>query len=237
MAIINLIVGLFLIGMSFLVKAAPDLIAGYNTMPKDKKKNVDIEGLSIFMHNGLILMGLSIIIGYYFFQWVGFTVIANSMILISTLVGTVILVINAQRFDHNKQRKAKLAYFILGVIIVFVLGLNTYGLIPTKTILDNDTIRFTGMYGFDMRISDITNVELATKIPAIILRTNGYSFGTILKGTFKLDEFGKCKLFLHSDKVPFLIITDKNGQKTIINNKDSLITGENYKKIKALMNK
>jgi uncharacterized membrane protein len=105
MDMLNLIVGLFMIGIGFLVKSAPDLIAGYNTMPKDKKKNVDIEGLSTFMRNGLITIGLSIIIGYYLFKWIGFTKIANSMILIVTLVGVSILVIKAQRFDHNRNRK------------------------------------------------------------------------------------------------------------------------------------
>jgi len=38
MDILNLIVGLFMIGIGFLVKSSPDLIAGYNTMPKEEKK-------------------------------------------------------------------------------------------------------------------------------------------------------------------------------------------------------
>ena len=64
MDILNIIVGLFMIGIGFLVKSTPSLIAGYNTMPDDKKKNVDIVGLSTFMRNSLIIIGLSIIAGY-----------------------------------------------------------------------------------------------------------------------------------------------------------------------------
>jgi hypothetical protein len=94
-----------------LVKSAPDLIAGYNTMPKDKKKNVDIDGLSTFMRNGLITIGLTIIIGYFLFKWIGYTMIANSMILIVTLIGVTILVIKAQRFDNNKERKKTDLYY------------------------------------------------------------------------------------------------------------------------------
>jgi hypothetical protein len=109
MDIVNLIVGLFMIGIGFLVKSTPDLIAGYNTMPREQKKNVDIEGLSTFMRNGLIIIGLSIITGYYLFKWIGFTMIANSMILIATLVGVTILVINSQRFDHNRNKKTKIS--------------------------------------------------------------------------------------------------------------------------------
>ena len=161
MDILNLIVGLFMIGIGFLVKSAPDLIAGYNTMSKDKKKNVDIEGLSTFMRNGLITIGLSIIIGYYLFKWIGFTMIANSMILIVTLIGVTILVINAQKFDHNKTKKTKLTYSILGLVFLFVIGLITYGFIPSKTIYSNDKIRFSGMYGFEISIGEIENVELS----------------------------------------------------------------------------
>ena len=95
MDIIILITGLFMVAMGFLVKAFPNLIAGYNTMPKDKKKNVDIDGLSTYIRNGFITIGLSIIVGYYLFEWTGFTMIADSMILIVTLVGITILVINA----------------------------------------------------------------------------------------------------------------------------------------------
>ena len=147
MDILNLIVGLFMIGIGFLVKSNPDLIAGYNNKSKDKKKNVDIEGLSTFMRNGFIVIGLSIIIGYYLFKWIGFTMIANSMILIVTLVGVTILIINAQKFDHNKTKKTKLTYFILGFVffvhvfaLFYAIGLITYGFIPSKTIYGNDTI-------------------------------------------------------------------------------------------------
>jgi len=237
MDIFNLIVGLFMIGIGFLVKSTPDLIAGYNTMPKDKKKNVNIEGLSTFMRNGLITIGLSIIIGYYIFKWIGFTMIANSMIPIVTLVGVIILVINAQRFDHNKNKKTKLTYFVLGLVILFVIGIITYGFIPSKTIFNNDTIRFSGMYGFEINITEIKNVELTDKIPTINMRTNGFSFGTIKKGYFNLDKFGKSRLLVQSDIPLFLIISNSNGKKTIINYKDIKETEQIYEKIKLLINK
>jgi len=110
----------------FLVKSEPDLIAGYNTMPKGRKKNVDIEGLSTYMRNGLIIIGLAIIIGYYLFKWIGFTEIANSMILISTLIGVTILVIITQKFDHNKVTNTKFTYLILGIVILIEIGLISY---------------------------------------------------------------------------------------------------------------
>lgn len=236
MDILNLIVGLFMIGIGFLVKSSPNMIAGYNTMSKDKKKNVDIEGLSTFARNGFIAIGLTIIIGYFLFKWIGFTMIANSMILIVTLVGATTLVINAQRFDHNKNKKTKLTYFILGLVIVFVIGLITYGIIPSKTFYNDETIRFSGMYGFETKITEIENVELTDKLPIINLRTNGFSFGSIKKGTFNLDKFGKARLLIHSDIPPYLIISKKNDEKIIINFKDKTETEKIYIRIKTLIN-
>ncbi len=244
MEILNLIVGLFMIGIGFLVKSNPDLIAGYNTMPKDKKKNVNIEGLSTFMRNGLIAIGLSIIIGYYLFKWIGFTIAANSMILIVTLVGVTILIINAQKFDHNKTNKTKLTYFIFRFVFfihvfafLFAIGLITYGFIPTKTIYGNNTIRFTGMYGFEVSIDEITNVELSDTLPTIKIRTNGFSLGSIKKGFFNLDKFGKSKLLIHSDIAPYLILSKINKDKVIMNFKDKNETETLHDKIRTLIDK
>ncbi len=234
-----MIVGLFMIGIGFLVKSSPNMIAGYNTMSKDKKKNVDIVGLSTFMRNGLIAIGLTIIIGYYLFKWIGLIMIANSMIMIVTLVGVIILVINAQRFDHNKNttKKTKLTYIILGLVIISVIGLITYGFIPSKIIYVSDTIRFSGMYGFEITVTEIENVELTDKLPMIHIRTNGFSLGPIKKGFFNLDKFGKSRLLIHSDMPPFLILSKNNGNKIIINFKDKIETENIYVKIKTLIDK
>lgn len=239
MDIINLLTGVFMIGMGFLVKSSPNLIAGYNTLPKDKKKNVDIVGLSTFMRNSLIIIGLSIIVGYYLFKWIGFTTIANSMILIVTLIGVTIMVINAQRFDHNKNKtkKTKLTYYILGFVIAFVIGLITYGYVPSKAVISNNTIRLTGMYGFEMSASEIDNIELTDIIPTIKMRTNGFSFGVVNKGFFNLEKFGKTRLLINSDKPPFLIISKSDSDKIIINLRDKTKTEQIFNEIKTLINK
>jgi hypothetical protein len=93
------------------------------------------------------------------------------------------------------------------------------------------------MYGFEMKSSDISSVELTNKLPSILIRTNGFSAGASKKGSFKLDRYGKCKLFLNSIKSPFLIITNSHGEKIITNDKDTIVTKENFNNIKALINK
>lgn len=237
MDILNIIVGLFMIGIGFLVKSAPSLIAGYNTMSDDKKKNVDIVGLSTYMRKSLIIIGLSIIAGYYLFKWIGFAVIAESMILIVTLIGVFIMIINAQRFDKNKDKtkKTKLTYIILGLVAVFVIGLFTYGYSPSKVDISNNMIVFSGMYGFEMNVSDIDNVELSDMIPNIKTRTNGFSSGSVKKGFFNLDKFGKTRLLINSNKSPYLILTKNNSDKIIVNFKDKTETEKLFGKIKTLI--
>jgi len=105
MQIFNLIFGLLIIGTGFLVKAYPNTLAGFNTMSKEQKKNVDIEEASTFFRNGFIIIGLITIIGYYLLKSIGLIAIANYIGLISTIIGTTIIVIVAQKFNHNKRNK------------------------------------------------------------------------------------------------------------------------------------
>lgn len=237
MVILNLIVGIFMIGIGFLVKSFPELIAGYNTISKDKKKKVDIEGLSTYIRNGLITIGLTIIAGYFLFKWIGFVMIANSMILIVFLIGVTVLVINAQRFDHNKDKKTKLNYIVPGLVLAFVIGLKIYGFFPSKILFDNDSVRFSGMYGIEVDISDIANVNLVDNIPAIKIRNNGFSFGPVRKGLFNLDEFGNSRMLIHSENPPYLIISISTGEKIIINFNNKNVTKDIYDRFMTLIDK
>jgi len=230
---IVLIVGLFMIGIGFLVKAVPNLIAGYNTLSKAQKENVNIEGLSSFLRKGFIIIGLSIIVDYFLSKWIGLTLIANSMILIVTIVGVFVLVIMAQRFDHREKKQSKIIYIVLGLVLLLVVGQITYGSMSSKTTINNDSIRFSGMYGFELNLNEIQHIELLNQIPTINKRTNGFSFWTIKKGTYNLDQFGNCRLLIHSDMPPYLLVSKKSGDKIIINFKDSCETVNLYSQIKT----
>jgi hypothetical protein len=106
MQIVNLIFGLLIIGTGFFVKAFPDTIAGYNTMSKEQKKNVDIKEAATFIRNGFVIIGLIIIAGYYLLRWIGLIEFAQYIAPVSTIIGTAIIIIMAQKFDHNKQKKS-----------------------------------------------------------------------------------------------------------------------------------
>lgn len=100
---IHTLTGAFLIVVGLLVKRFPMLIAGYNTLPAEKKKNVDIEGLSSFMRRHLVIIGAS---------WTLFAVtltLTGQQDALPVIYGIYVpvyvvwMLIRAQRFDHNKK--------------------------------------------------------------------------------------------------------------------------------------
>lgn len=239
MGIMHLIVGLFFIGIGFLVKAVPNLIAGYNTMSRDKKQYVDIEGLSTFMRNGFIVIGALIIIGFRLFDNLGLSLIANSFILISIFGGLIFIIIKSQKFNHNVdndgKKKSWLTILILFIISLFIAGFIYYGTIQSEIIIKEQLIEITGMYGMTIKSSDINKIELKRSLPKILRRTNGFAFDVFKKGTFKLDKLGKCRLFLHADDPPYILINITDGNTVIFNNKNSVQTEGIYNKLKRVL--
>ncbi len=91
-----------------------------------------------------------------------------------------------------------------------------FGYKPAILKIEDEGIRITGIYGLHMEFKDITSVEVADVIPRIKMRTNGYSFGGTNKGYFTVEEWGRIRLFTHVRyKGPYLIITDRDGMRTV----------------------
>lgn len=234
-----LFIGLFLIGIGFLVKAFPNLIAGYNTMSQNQKDNFDIEGLSTFMRNGFAVMGLVVIFGYYGLKWAGLNILVGYFIPVVVLAGLIFLVFRARNFDHNKDRlvKSKLVNVIRIVVLVFVAGMIGYGFVPTKYEISNNWVKFSGMYGTKINIAEIKAVALVNKMPSVKERTNGFNLGPVKKGFFSIEDQGKCRLLLHSSQGPFLKISTHNQGTVFVNFQKQEKTALVYLAIKTLKEK
>ncbi len=96
-----LFVGLFFIILGVLIYFFPNLIAGYNTMSKEAKKQVDIKGLSRLMRNSFIIFGIYIIVIYYTLSYLGKICVAENIIPVSIPIFVLIIFIFAQK--HNKR--------------------------------------------------------------------------------------------------------------------------------------
>ena len=92
---------LFVLGM--LVRKYPNLIAGYNTMTAEQKKNVDVKGLSNFMCRSLCVIAVLMIVSY--FVMVARSVNEKAVSVVSTplipIIGSIYMVVKAQRYDRN----------------------------------------------------------------------------------------------------------------------------------------
>ena len=107
--ITNLIVGIFLILVGILIKHAKMyfLIAGYNTMPRERKQHFNIEGFSSLFRNCFVLMGIIITAGQYLLFWIGWD--HGPMWIVTIAVGSIIpyLIIRGKKYDHYKKNGSK----------------------------------------------------------------------------------------------------------------------------------
>ncbi len=214
-----LVTGIFLIVLGFLVKAFPNLIAGYNTMSQRQKENVDIEGLSTFMRNALLLLGALVILGNYVLKWLEFSYVLSYYTPGIILVGVALIVWRARKFDHNKEKlvDSRFKAVFTVVVLVFAFGSVIYGMIPSKYELNNERLKFSGAYGFELKTGEIQSVDLLDRTPAIKARTNGLGLGQVKKGFFNVEGLGKTRLLVHSAQGPFLKITTIENEAIFIN--------------------
>lgn len=79
------------------------MIAGYNTMTPQQKKNVDIKKLSRLLRNNFVVMGSAVIIWGCVSTRTGWpSAYASFIIMIITVIVWIItVVVIAQKYDHN----------------------------------------------------------------------------------------------------------------------------------------
>ncbi|TFZ41716.1 DUF3784 domain-containing protein [Soehngenia longivitae] len=231
------IIGLLFIFLGFAIHKLKwyFLIAGYNTSPKDMKKNVDTEGLGKLIGSYMYFIGgLFILIGIFSYFFPELISTFNAIFIVIFIISTILVIIKAQKYDHNKQEndsksrdKGTLITLIITIIVLLFVGIMIFrSLQPIKININDVGVEFKGMYGDLYRWEEIEELELRDKLPTIELRTNGSSIAGKDKGYFKTKEYGKVKLYLDSKKPPFIYMK-VDGQYIIIN------LGEKEKTIQA----
>jgi len=230
-----------IIGLSIKYKKAYWLISGYNTMSAEKKKNVNIEGLARFMANVCFIIAAIIFVASVFIL-IGESTVA--LILFALIFPVVIYtLIYAQRFDgnaFNSKGKMKTGSKVLIGSVIAMLALITIGVgvllhfssKPAEYTLGNGILNISGMYGQEIPINEICNLEIRDTIPEVLTKTNGSGLGTMMKGYFKLKDIGAAKLFVDTSKPPFVYVkTDSIIM--ILNCEESENTKAFYEKLKT----
>ena len=75
--------------------------------------------------------------------------------------------------------------------------------------------------------TDVDTLYLTNQMPAIRVRTNGYATQSALKGNFRFDDWGKCKLFIHQRNTEAIVMRC-NGQYIIFNSRNEQTTADYY---------
>lgn len=90
--------------LGLLVRKYSKLIAGYNTMSPERQKLVDVKGLTAFMCRAFCVIGLFVVLVYYLLLWGGVAEKAAELVSIIavSVVGSVVMVAVAQRYDHGR---------------------------------------------------------------------------------------------------------------------------------------
>ncbi|MCE7056034.1 DUF3784 domain-containing protein [Algoriphagus sp. AGSA1] len=99
----SIYVGLLFIGIGILVKLFPNLIAGYNNLSHKEKENALTNGLPTFAFIVSGMMGLIIFAGHYLGLWMDMPSVGRNLLIISSLAGSVILIVFGNRFTVKKN--------------------------------------------------------------------------------------------------------------------------------------
>ncbi len=217
------------------------LISGYNTASKERQEQMDKEGLGRFMGNYLyFLAGMFVVV--FLLMWFDLEKVSFFVFLI-IILSTIYVVIKAQKYDKgaynpdgSMKMGQKITIGIISLVTVGVIGMVLYGLVPTKYVLNEDSLTIKGMYGESISYKDMKKVELVESLPEIKVRTNGYALNDVLKGHFKLEQLGKAKLFIQFGNPPYIIIHTDKGY-LIINEPDRAKTSQLYEEISSFKEK
>lgn len=199
--IIVLCVAVVLVICGTAVVRQPQLLSNYHMFTEEEKsslafriylrsvRNVTI-GIAVLLVGGEILAGWLDLRLCSFLSFVGIFLLLFYLFYMQG------------RVSLRMKRKSRIYGWLL--LVVF-LGVVAFPLCRgTSVSYTNETLRISGMYGTEIPCSEIRRVSLEQTLPEITWRTNGLSVGDVKKGYFRTGDDRKVKLFLASDKAPFL---------------------------------
>jgi hypothetical protein len=126
-----------------------------------------------------------------------------------------------------------LFWSILIISVLFVGFILFYGMQETKVNISSDSLQIKGMYGLVISLTEVDQVDTVSKMPKIILRTNGFALGRTLKGHFKLEDQSKVLLFVECNNHPYIRIKFHQENTLYLNLNNASATREVFQKLSA----
>jgi hypothetical protein len=204
---------LIVIGCAIKYRKAYWLISGYNTLPEEKKKNVDAEGLGRFIGNCLFTYAALIAAAFAFFA-LGWTA-AGLAALGLMLAGIVLAVVRAQKYDGNARKpgggfNARTAVLIAATVVLLggaaalVAAIISSSSKPIVYTVSGGSLTIECPFGQTVTLKDIEGLETTRAKPDISMRTWGSAVGEKLRGSFSLANGASARIFAESATPPFI---------------------------------
>lgn len=102
----HILLGVFCIVIGFSLKKKPNLLAGYNSLSAERKKKIDIEGLSTFFKNGFIIIGAIIIITSIMLNLYGKNE-ETFLLFVIMILGVAIMGIFSGKYDNGRNESTR----------------------------------------------------------------------------------------------------------------------------------
>jgi len=136
--------------------------------------------------------------------------------------------------EYTSNSRLRLFWILTALIILLPIAFIFYSIQEPNITLTEKTIHISGIYGQNISIDNISEIDTITDIPAIELRTNGFALGKTCKGNFKLKGIRSAKLFVICGYSPYIQIKMKDNQMFYINSISKQKTIELFEKIGEL---
>jgi hypothetical protein len=94
----------------------------------------------------------------------------------------------------------------------------------------------SGLYSAEIPIAAVRSVTLVEELPRIATRTNGFAAGGTLRGHFRLEEWGRGRLFINRRTPPYVVVRTADSF-VVVNFEDGARTRELYGRLAALSRK
>jgi hypothetical protein len=127
-----------------------------------------------------------------------------------------------------RPRVRRLIAMTVGVVAAWMLGtLVLYRQPPSVELSDERFAVRVGLHSIQLPIDAIESVQLLPALPGIVRRTNGFAAGSLLRGSFLLDGWGRGRLFINRAAPPFLVARTRDTF-VVVNFDDAERTEELY---------
>lgn len=130
-------------------------------------------------------------------------------------------------YSARDESTGRSGLMILAVVVLLGLAfpavLILSGRKPMVTTVSDTALNIEGMYGLGVEYSKMKYCDTIVSLPAIKAKTNGYAYGKILRGNFRLRSGEKVKMFIDKGNPPFIHIRTVDGD-IFINLKDADLT-------------